>query len=243
MITTGKGGARHLPKGLTVYYEDRDVIVIAKPVGLLTIGTARDKSRTVHALLNDYVRKGDPKSRHRVFVVHRLDRDTSGILIFAKNEPVKLSLQAEWAETEKLYLAVVYGRLIPTEGTISSYLAENSALRVFSTSDPAKGKLAHTEYATRQVTKGFSLLALNLRTGRKHQIRVHLADKGHPIVGDSKYGKAGDGHQFLALHAQSLTFTQPVTGERLTFTTPVPDYFNRLMGNHEGARPMSRECG
>jgi tRNA pseudouridine32 synthase/23S rRNA pseudouridine746 synthase/23S rRNA pseudouridine1911/1915/1917 synthase len=215
---------------LTVLYEDQDVVVIAKPVGLLTIGTDRDKSRTVHAILNDYVRKGNVKSRHRVYVVHRLDRDTSGILIFAKSEPTKQYLQEHWTETEKKYLTVVHGRLVPPEGTISSYMAENSALRVFSTSDPAKGKLAHTEYLTRQEARGFSLLAITLLTGRKHQIRVHLAEKGHPVVGDKKYGKAGDGYQWLALHAQSLTFTQPVTGERLTFSTAVPDYFVRLMG-------------
>lgn len=229
MIPTKKGGAGQ-PKGLTTLYEDQDVILIAKPFGLLTIGTARDKSRTVHAILNDYVRKGNPKSRHRVYVVHRLDRDTSGILIFAKNEPVKQSLQENWTETEKKYLAVVYGRLMPPEGTVSSYLAENNALRVYSTSDPARGKPAFTEYTTLQEAKGFSLLAIKLLTGRKHQIRVHLADKGHPIVGDRKYGKAGDGYQWLALHAQSLTFTHPVTKERLTFATAVPDYFIRLLG-------------
>ena len=230
MSTTRKEISRHQPKGLVILYEDQDVIVIAKPVGLLTIGTARDKSRTVHAILNDYVRKGNPKSRHRVYVVHRLDRDTSGILIFAKNEPAKQYLQENWTETEKRYLAVVYGRLAPSEGTISSYLAENSALRVYSTPDPAKGKLSRTEYTTLQEARGFSLLALRLLTGRKHQIRVQLAEKGHPIVGDNKYGTSGDGNQRLALHAQSLTFTHPVTGERLTFSTPVPDYFARLLG-------------
>ena len=230
MSTTRKESSRHQPKGLVILYEDQDVIVIAKPVGLLTIGTARDKSRTVHAILNDYVRKGNPKSRHRVYVVHRLDRDTSGILIFAKNEPAKQYLQENWTETEKRYLAVVYGRLAPSEGTISSYLAENSALRVYSTPDPAKGKLSRTEYTTLQEARGFSLLALRLLTGRKHQIRVQLAEKGHPIVGDNKYGTSGDGNQRLALHAQSLTLTHPVTGERLTFSTAVPDYFARLLG-------------
>jgi tRNA pseudouridine32 synthase/23S rRNA pseudouridine746 synthase/23S rRNA pseudouridine1911/1915/1917 synthase len=215
---------------LTLLYEDQDVIVIAKPVGLLTIGTERDKSRTVHAILNDYVRKGNPKSRHRVYVVHRLDRDTSGVLIFAKSEATKQYLQEHWTETEKCYLAVVYGKLVPPAGTISSYLTENSALRVFSTPDPAAGKLAQTEYTTLRETRGFSLLAIKLLTGRKHQIRVHLSEKGHPIVGDTKYGKAGDGHPWLALHAQSLSFTHPGSGERLTFTTPVPDYFVKLLG-------------
>ena len=229
-MTTGRKGGKNQPRGLDLLYEDPDVIVIAKPSGLPTIGTDRDKSRTVHAILNDYVRRGNPKSRHRVYVVHRLDRDTSGILIFARSEPAKHYLQGNWGETEKKYLAVVHGRMVPPEGTISSYLAENSALRVFSTPDPAKGKLAQTAYSTLKEAKGFSLLAVTLLTGRKHQIRVHLAEKGHPIVGDSKYGMAGDGHQWLALHAQSLTFTHPTTGERLSFSTPVPDYFTRLLG-------------
>jgi len=230
VTTAKKGGGKHQPRGLELLYEDRDVIVIAKPGGLPTIGTERDKSRTVHAILNDFVRKGNPKSRQRAYVVHRLDRDTSGVLIFAKSEPVKLSLQEHWNETEKTYLAVVHGRLEPPAGTITSYLTENSALRVFSTPDPAAGKLAQTEYATLREARGFTLLSLRLLTGRKHQLRVHLAEKGHPIVGDTKYGAAGDRHPWLALHAQSLTFTQPVTGERLTFTTPVPDHFTRLLG-------------
>jgi tRNA pseudouridine32 synthase/23S rRNA pseudouridine746 synthase/23S rRNA pseudouridine1911/1915/1917 synthase len=215
---------------LTLLYLDRDVIVIAKPVGLLTIGTDGDKSRTVHAILNDYVRKGNPKSRQRVYVVHRLDRDTSGTLVFARSEAAKQYLQDHWGETEKTYLAVVYGSLAPPEGTISSYLAENRALRVYSTTDADAGKLSHTEYRTLREARGLSLLAIRLHTGRKHQIRVQLAEKGHPIVGDKKYGRAGDSHQWLALHAQSLTFTQPVTGERLTCSTSMPDHFTRLLG-------------
>ncbi len=230
MITPGKSGSRHQPKGLPVLFEDRDVIVIVKPFGLLTIGTDQDKTRTVHAILNDYVRKGNPKSRHRAYVVHRLDRDTSGVLIFAKSEQAKQTLQENWSHTEKKYLAIVHGRPLPPSGSISSYLAENGALRVFSTPDPAKGKLAETEYSTLREAKGLTLLSINLLTGRKHQIRVHLADKGYPVAGDKKYGKPADGYPWLALHAQSLTFTQPVTGERLTFSTPVPDYFVKLVG-------------
>lgn len=225
-----KSDSKHSAKGLPVLYEDQDVLVIVKPVGLLTIGTERDKARTAHAVLNDYVRKGNPKSYNRVYVVHRLDRDTSGILVFAKNEAAKLYLQENWADTEKEYLAVVHGRPVPAEGTISSYLTENRALRVFSTPDPAKGKLSHTVYSTQREAKGLSLLSIRLLTGRKHQIRVHLAEKGHPIVGDPKYGKAGDRHPTLALHAQSLTFTQPVTKERLSFTTAIPESFIRLLG-------------
>ena len=142
------------PRGLPILHEDQDILVVAKPAGLLTIGTDREKSRTAHYLLNDYVRKGDPKSRHRVYVVHRLDKDTSGILLFAKSEQAKQFLQEHWQETNKHYLAIVHGRLTPKEGTITSYLAENAAQKVYSTPDPAKGKLSQTAYKVLQESKG-----------------------------------------------------------------------------------------
>ena len=231
MITSKSTGAGHQPKGLAILYEDRDVIVIDKPAGLLTMGTERDKTRTAHTILNDYIRKGNAKSRNRLYIVHRLDRDTSGILIFAKSEQAKQYLQENWTDTKKQYLAVVHGCLTPREGTISSYLAENSAYAVYSTPDSARGKLSRTEYRTLKEANGLSLLEINLLTGRKHQIRVHLSEKGHPIAGDKKYGKADDGYKWLALHAQSIIFTHPVTGKRLAFATEIPEYFVRLMGN------------
>lgn len=225
--------ARYQPKGLTILYEDRDIIVVEKPSGLLTIGTDRDKTRTAHTILNEYVRRGDPRSRNRVYIVHRLDRETSGILIFARSETAKIYLQEHWQETDKRYLTVVSGRLAEKAGTISSYLAENSALTVYSTPDPALGKLSHTEYTVLKEAKGFSLLEIRLLTGRKHQIRVHLSEKGHPVVGDRKYGKGNEVHGTLALHAGSISFTHPVSGKRLTFTTRIPDYFIRLVGSIE----------
>jgi len=221
---------RHLPKGLEIIYEDRDILVVDKPAGLLTVGTATNKSRTAHYFLTDYVRKGSLKSRNRIFTVHRLDQWTSGVLIFAKSEDVKLRLQAQWKDTEKKYIAVVYGHLTEKEGIISSYLAENKAYTVYSTTDAAKGKLAHTAYKVLKETKQFSLLEVNLLTGRKNQIRVHLADKGHPVVGDRKYGNDKDGYRRLALHSQSISFKHPTSGERMTFKTKVPYYFNKLMG-------------
>lgn len=233
MLTAKRPPVRHQPKGLTVLHEDRDVIVVEKPCGLLTMGTDRDKSRTVHAILSEYVRKGDPRSRNRIYIVHRLDRETSGILIFAKNEPAKVFLQGNWQATDKRYLTVVYGSLTPKTGKISSYLAENSAFTVYSTPDPALGKLSHTEYTVLKETKGVSLLEIHLLTGRKHQIRVHLSEKGHPVVGDRKYGRGNDGHGTLALHARSISFTHPVSGKRLTFETGIPDFFTRLVGKIE----------
>jgi len=222
---------KHQPRGLTILHEDRDVIVVEKPCGLLTIGTERDKTRTAHTILNEYVRKGAPRSRNRVYIVHRLDRETSGILIFARSETAKIFLQGNWESTDKRYLAIVHGTLQEKTGTISSYLAENSAFTVYSTPDPEAGKLSHTEYTVLKEAKGLSLLEIRLLTGRKHQIRVHLSERGHPIVGDRKYGRANDGYPALALHARSLSFTHPVSGRRLTFATSIPDFFIRLVGN------------
>jgi tRNA pseudouridine32 synthase/23S rRNA pseudouridine746 synthase/23S rRNA pseudouridine1911/1915/1917 synthase len=241
---------RHLPKNLEILYEDSDILVVNKPAGLLTVGTdsplggglRRNKTRTAYYILTDYVRKGCLKSRNRIFTVHRLDQWTSGVLVFAKSEEVKLRLQEQWKETKKKYLAVVHGRLDQKEGIITSYLAENKAYVVYSTTDTAKGKLAHTAYKVlkeagqpacgRSLAKGgFSLLEVNLLTGRKNQIRVHLADKGHPIVGDRKYGKAADGYKRLSLHAKSISFKHPTTGKQMTFEAKVPAYFSRLLDN------------
>ena len=220
---------KHQPRGLPILHEDRDILVVDKPAGLLTIGTERDKSRTAHYLLNDYVRKGDPKSRNRVYVVHRLDQDTSGILLFAKSEQAKKFLQEHWEQTDKRYLAIVHGRLTPREGTISTFLAENAAQRVYSTPDAAKGKLSHTAYKVLKETRGFSLLEIHLLTGRKHQIRVHFAEKGHPVAGDRKYGSGDSISNRLALHARSISFIHPYSGRTMSFDTGMPEDFVRLL--------------
>lgn len=221
---------RHHPPGMVILHEDRDIIVVDKASGLLTIGTDRDKSRTAHAILNDYVRKGDPRSKHRVFIVHRLDRETSGLLVFARSEEAKQFLQQNWEQAEKSYLAVVHGRLTPREGTITSLLAENAVHHVYSTTDATKGKLSHTVYRVLRETHGLSLLEIDLLTGRKHQIRVHLAEKGHPLVGDRRYGRGNGTYPRLALHACSLTLQHPVSGRRLTFSAKIPEFFTRLVG-------------
>jgi RluA family pseudouridine synthase len=215
-------------------HEDRDILVVDKPAGLLTMGTDSDKTRTAYFILTDYVRKGYSKSRNRIFIVHRLDRETSGILIFAKTIEAKLGLQDQWKGTKKKYLAVVHGRFDKEAEIITTYLAENKAHIVYSTSNAAKGRLARTAYKVLKQTKDFALLEVDLLTGRKHQIRVHLAGIGHAVVGDRKYGKAGGGHPRLALHAQSISFKHPFTGEWLTFETEVPVYFKQLVGNVDG---------
>lgn len=219
---------RHQPRGLTILHEDRDLVVVDKSAGLLTIATDDERTRTAYHLMTDYVRKGCGKSRERIFIVHRLDRETSGVLVFARNEEAKRTLQANWDKTEKIYLAVVHGKMAGKEGTITSYLAENAAFRVYSTNNPAKGLLSHTAYKVIQETQRYALLEVRLLTGRKNQIRVHLAEQGNPILGDRKYGRPQDPTRILHLHARSISIDHPFSGKRLTFEADVPAHFERL---------------
>lgn len=214
--------------GLEILHEDRDIIVVNKSAGLLTMGTGRDGGRTAHAALDDYVKKGNYKSRERIFIVHRLDRDTSGALVFARSEKAKYALQDNWQEVEKTYLAFVEGHPDPEEGVIKSYLAENDARRVFSTTDPRKGKLSTTRYKVIKTVDQRALVEIALLTGRKNQIRVHLADEGWPIVGDAKYGQKIRDNKRLALHSHSLKFNHPYSGKPMTFTAPVPSTFHKM---------------
>lgn len=228
---------KHLPKGLEILYEDESLIVVNKPAGLLSVATPTNKTQTAYYFLTDYIRKGYSKSRNRLFIVHRLDQWTSGVLVFAKSEEIKLRLQDKWKETEKKYLAVVHGRLPQKEGIITSYLAENKAFVVYSTNDPQKGKLAQTAYKVLKESPRFSLLEITLLTGRKNQIRVHFADKEHPVVGDRKYGtsrgdgKAADKSGRLALHSKSISFRHPATGRQLTLQAKPPAYFRNLLAD------------
>jgi RluA family pseudouridine synthase len=223
-------GARFVSKGLVVLYEDKDILVVDKPAGLLTVATERERSRTAHSLLTDYIRKGCGRSQKRAFVVHRLDRETSGVLIFAKSEEAMLRLKDQWKQTEKKYLAVVHGRCEKSSETITTYLAEDNAYNVYSTTDSTKGRLSQTVYKVLRVTKGLSLLEVVLLTGRKNQIRVHLAGIGHPIVGDTKYGNEDESQPRMALHARFISFRHPFSGERLTFESEVPAFFASLVG-------------
>jgi len=220
---------------MRILYEDRDILVIDKPPGLLSMSTESEKERTAYHALTDYVRKGNSKSRLQVYIVHRLDREVSGVLVFAKSLEAKQFLQEHWSENEKKYLAVVHGKMPKPADTISSYLTENQALVVYSTQDKRLGRLSHTAYRVLRETRDYSLLEIDLLTGRKHQIRVHLAENGHPIVGDRKYGKGDKHHKRIELHALSLTLTHPYTGARMTFESEVPAIFESLAGKVERA--------
>ncbi len=220
---------KHQPKSLTILHEDRDIIVVDKMHGLLTMGSDRERERTAYAYMNHYVRKGVAKSKNRVFIVHRLDRETSGIIVFAKDVDAKSYLQQEWGNFTKTYYAVVHGKMPKSEGVITSYLAEAGVHKVYSTKDTTKGKLSETVYRVIKETATHSLLELDLITGRKHQIRVHLADIGCPVVGDKKYGEGEKGAIRLALHSCSMTITHPFSKEEMTFKTEIPHYLEALM--------------
>jgi RluA family pseudouridine synthase len=221
---------RPLSRGLEILYEDDDLLVVNKPAGLLTVKTATEKTRTVYCILTDYVRKGSLKSRKQIYTVHRLDRWTSGVLIFAKSEAVMDRLKDRWKETKKTYIAVVHGQLKAKEGIIASYLAEDTRHTVYSTTDAAQGKPAQTAYKVLKETPQFSLLKIDLLTGRKNQIRVHMADQGNPVVGDRKYGDDTDGFGRLALHSESISFPHPTRDERMTVEAKVPGCFRELVG-------------
>jgi len=213
---------------LTIIYEDQDIIVIDKQAGLLSISTAKEKRATAYSLLSEHVKRQDKSNK--IFIVHRLDRETSGLMLFAKSEPVKRRLQDTWNDTvlERSYIALVEGTIEKPNCTITSYLYEDKAFRMHSSPYPAKGQKAITHYTTLKKNKNYSLLKVNLETGRKNQIRVHMEKIGHSIAGDKKYGATTNPLKRLGLHAQQLSFIHPTSGENLNFETKIPQIFLKL---------------
>lgn len=229
MPTPKKIPKKYQPRGYEIIHEDRDIIVGNKSPGFLTVSALWNKETTIHRALNQYVRKGQAKSHKRVFVVHRLDQATSGVLMFAKTAQAQIFLKDNWKDTKKIYYAVVHGKMMQKEGLITSHLYEDEDYVMHSGEESSQGKLAQTAYTVIKESEKFSLLKIDLLTGRKNQIRVHLADEGHPIVGDSKYGKNKKRYPHLALHSHSISFAHPFSRERMTFTIPVPEFFYQLV--------------
>lgn len=222
---------KYHPKGLTILYEDHDILVVDKVSGLPTMSIEAEQTNTAYFLMTDYIRKGNPKSRLHLFIVQPLDKEISGVLLFAKSDEAKTFLQDEWKNAKKRYTAVVHGTLPQQKGMISSYLVENSAQVMYSVSDPNEGQFARMGYSVIRESSAYSLLEIDLYTNRKNQIRVQLADQGCPVVGDRKYGKRAPGIKRLTLHAASLTIKHPFTKEPMTFETKSPPYFNYLLRN------------
>lgn len=214
---------KYVPAGIKILYEDRDIIVIDKSSGLLSVKANYETEKTAHHLLTNYVRKGNPKAKIELFVVHRLDRETSGVLIFAKSLEVREKFAKQWKNVEKKYLALVDGNLTEKSGIIESYLAEDDDYKVRSVRNPQEGEFARTKYKVIKESKNYSLLEIDLLTGKKNQVRVHLSENGHPIVGDIKYGK--NTKERLALHAWSIRVKHPFNNVEMKFETKIPEYF------------------
>lgn len=210
---------------LQLVYEDDDIIVANKGYGLLSIGNDKIKDGTAYSILRDYLKSKDP--RNKLFIVHRLDQHTSGLMVFAKNTEAKEIMQHNWNNMvrRRQYVCVVEGKIDPPEGEVKSYLAENSKYLVYSTDKPEEGKLAYTRYKAIKSANGYTLAEVELETGRKNQIRVHMKDLGHPIIGDRRYGARTAPIHRLALHARTLVFIHPVSRKLMEFETPIPASF------------------
>ena len=215
-----------MKKKLDILYEDKFLIIINKPSNLLTISTAKEKERTLFHYVYDYLKKKN--KRNKVFIVHRLDKDTSGIIMFAKDESTKFYMQENWNKVKRNYVAVVNGKIENKKGVIKNYLMETKTHLTYSVNDK-NGKLAITEYEKILENKKYTMLSLTLKTGRKNQIRVGLAEMGNPIVGDKKYGIKKDPIRRMALHANYMEFIHPKTKEKIIIDIDIPDSFVNLV--------------
>ncbi len=216
-------------RGISILYEDNDLIVIDKHAGVLSVATANREKFTAYSLLYDHVKKNNLDGK--IFIVHRLDRETSGLLIFSKSARVQRIFQKSWNEMilERSYVALAEGTVEPPAGEISSYLKESSTRVVYSSKEEGDGRWSVTQYETLKRVPGYTLLKLTLRTGRKNQLRVHLGDIGHPVAGDKKYGAATNPLGRLGLHAYILAFRHPATGKEMRFELPVPRKFHEVI--------------
>lgn len=227
MVSYERGKVEFNNPMLHIVWEDDSLIVVNKKEGLMSVSNERVKERTAYHLLSDYVKKSDPLNK--IFVLHRLDRDTSGLMMFAKNQRVQRILQSNWNSvvTARSYVAVVEGRPERDSDLIISNLTENAKMQVYVTAE-GEGKEAITRYHLLHSNGYYSLLELDLETGRKNQIRVQMESIGHPIAGDSKYGAETNPARRLMLHARRLHFIHPDTGEELCFDTQIPSAFTAL---------------
>ncbi len=216
---------------LDIIYEDNDIIVVNKPSGILSVSTTSEKELTIFHIVLEYLKSIN--KNNKVFVIHRLDRDTSGILIFAKNIKTKNQFQNNWNKIVKKrkYYAICSGIFEKKDGTIKSYLKENRNYIVYSSNDKINGKLAITEYRVLKENKKYSLVDINIKTGRKNQIRVHLNDINHSIIGDKKYGLIKSPINRLALHAYLLELIDPRDRKLVVFETKMPLEFKKIFHN------------
>ena len=213
-------------KKLEILYEDKFLIIVNKPANLLTISTEKEKDRTLYSYVYDYLKKKN--KNNKVFIIHRLDKDTSGIVMFAKDEQIKFHMQNNWDKIKRNYVAVVNGKVEKKNGVLKSYLNETKTHFTYSVNDK-NGKLAITEYEKVLENNKYTMLSLNLKTGRKNQIRVQLADMGNAIVGDKKYGIKKDPIRRMALHANYIEFYHPKTNKKIEIDIDIPNSFVNLV--------------
>lgn len=225
--STSKSSAQSF-RGFSIVYEDEYLIVIDKHAGVLSIATQSEKNYTAYSFLSKHVKIEDPKNK--IYIVHRLDRETSGLMIFAKTTEAQHLLQDNWKKlvTERAYIAIAEGIVENDEGEISSYLHENKVFQVFSDQNPENGKLAVTHYKVLKRGNNMTMLEVHLDTGRKNQIRVHMQDIGHSLINDKKYGATTNPIDRLGLHAKTLAFIHPITNVPMRFDSGLPRKFSRL---------------
>lgn len=224
-----KPAKKYEPRGLSILFEDKFIIVVKKANGLLALGTTQERNGTAQTLLNQYVKRGNAKSPARVYMVHRLDRDTSGVLLFAKDERTKRNLQDGWDGFTKKFLTIVNGQMDNKEGVITSSLTENAVGVVYSAREDQEGEESKTGFKVLKENEKYSLVEVELMTDYKHQVRVHMAEQGNPVAGDRVYGEGFPRVKRLALHAVSLTIVHPVTRRKITFQTDMPNYFKEFV--------------
>jgi 23S rRNA pseudouridine1911/1915/1917 synthase len=227
VIKWAQAAQRELYRNLNIVFEDDYLIVIDKQSGLLSISNGSDHD-TAYNILSKHVKLID--SANRIFIVHRLDRDTSGLMMFSKSEEIQSIMQREWHSnvSERTYIAVVEGSIENPEGTIRSYLFEGTGYIMYSSQDPSKGELSITHFKTLKVKDNYSLVECSLETGKKNQIRVHMQSIGHSVAGDEKYGARSNPLGRLGLHASVLEFKHPVTGKTSRFESKIPAKFSRM---------------
>jgi len=216
---------------LPIIFENEEIIVINKPSGLLSIASDKEKGSTAYRMLTDYVQQKD--KHNRIYVVHRLDEDTSGVLMVAKNEKLRDALQDKWNDlvSSRGYYAIVDGKLDKKSGTLTSYLKKNAQNMMYSSKKAGDGQYAVTHYKVIAESDAYSFLDVHIDSGRKNQIRVHLGDIGHNVIGDDKYGNPTNPIKRLGLHAYELVLTHPFTNKVMKFKAPIPKEFETLFPN------------
>ena len=212
---------------LDIVYEDKYLIAVVKKSGLLTIANAKESEKTLYKEVSEYVKK--QHKSNKIFIIHRLDKDTSGIVLFAKDYQTKEKLQSNWEKATRKYIALVEGKVKKDKDTIKSYITETKTLLSYSTKVQNKGKLAITEYKKIKENNQYTMLDVNILTGRKNQIRVHLSEMGNPIVGDKKYNAKKNPIRRMTLHAYKLVFVHPVTNKLIELETKIPKQFEMLI--------------